>query len=228
MKPENFSRLMLIPVLVVLTMISCRFMPEITSQPEPTIVQKKPTKPKLKATVIPTLAELITEDTATIPPAIEDTAVPTRQVVYYPSTSQTSAGPGTCGTGGITFDGNPDNVYDCTVVFSDNAFIELIITKNGQEIGRSDGVQDVFFSVKQIDNDGNERTFYTHTESNAPYCIFGGDDTCTPWILEDDVYKWEQGGVPLEAGTYTVSIIPNMIDPPINLFWSADITVTLP
>ena len=141
---------------------------------------------------------------------------------FFPSTSQVSPGPGTCGQGGITSD-NTGDVYDCDVKFSDDFLIQMIILKNGQEIGEADGVQNVSFSVNIKDGD----TIYSHTENNQPYCIFGGDSTCNPWVVEDSVVKWEAGGAILETGDYTISITPTLDDPSINLFWSADITLTV-
>jgi hypothetical protein len=138
-----------------------------------------------------------------------------------PDTSQASPGPGTCGQGGI-FSDNGDE-FDCAVVFSDNGFVQFKVLKNGEEIGKNGGVQNVNFSVDQ-----NGDTVYNHTESNAPYCIFGGDDRCNSWVLEDFIYKWEAGGSVVEKKKYTVSITANLDDPSVNLFWSADIKITLP
>jgi len=157
-------------------------------------------------------------DLATLPSVAFGTPLPT-----FPSTSQVSPGPGTCGQGGIVSEGTGD-VYDCDVKFSDDFLIQLVILKNGQEIGEADGVQNVFFSVDKK----NGNTIYSHTENNKPYCIFGGDSTCNSWVVEDFVDKWEAGGAVLETGDYTVSITPTLDDPSINLFWSADITLTVP
>jgi hypothetical protein len=138
-----------------------------------------------------------------------------------PDTSQASPGPGTCGQGGI-FNDNGDE-YDCAVVFLDNGFIQFKVLKNGEEIGKNDGVQNVNFKVTQ-----NGDTVYKHTEGNAPYCIFGGDNHCNSWVLEDYIYKWEAGGAAVEKKEYTVKITANLDDPSANLFWSADIKITLP
>jgi hypothetical protein len=139
-----------------------------------------------------------------------------------PDTSQASPGPGTCGQGGI-FSDNGVDVYDCAVVFSDAGLIQFKVLKNGEEIGKADGVQNVNFSVTQ-----NGDVVYNHTEGNAPYCIFGGDNRCNSWVLEDYIYKWEAGGSVVEKKKYTVSITPTLDDPSVNLFWSADIKITLP
>jgi hypothetical protein len=158
-------------------------------------------------------------DLATLPPVAFGTPQPT-----FPSTAQVSPGPGTCGQGGITSDSTGD-VYDCDVKFSDDFLIQMVVLKNGQKIGEADGVQNVVFSVSQK----NGNTVYNHTENNQPYCIFGGDSSsCSSWVTENYVTKWEPGGVVLESGDYTISITPTLNDPSINLFWSADIKLNLP
>jgi hypothetical protein len=139
-----------------------------------------------------------------------------------PDTSQASPGPGTCGQGGVVSENGID-VYDCAVDFSSNSLLQFKIIKNGEEIGKAGGVQNVNFSVTQ-----NGNTVYNHTEGNAPYCIFGGDSICNSWALEDYIYKWEAGGSVVEQKKYTVSITPTLDDLSVNLFWSADITLTLP
>ncbi len=156
-------------------------------------------------------------DLATLPPVAYD-----KPQAYVPSTSQVSPGPGTCGQGEIVSEITGD-VYDCTVVFSDGFPVQFIILKNGQEAGKADGVQNVTFSASQNDN-----TIYNITENNEAYCVFGGTAPCPLWILEDYFYKWGAGGVVLESGVYTLSIVGTLDDSSINLFWSADITVTLP
>jgi hypothetical protein len=157
-------------------------------------------------------------DLASLPPVAFGTPPPPP----LPKNAQASPGPGTCGEGGVTSDNGVD-VYDCIVNFQDDTFVQLTILKNGQEIGETSGVQNVVFTVTQ-----NDTTVYTHTEQSYKYCIFGGEDTCNPWLLEDFVYKWEAGGAVVQVGTYRVSIIPTLDDPSVNLFWSADVTIALP
>ncbi len=154
----------------------------------------------------------------TLPPVAFGTPPP----APLPKNAQASPGPGTCGEGGVTSDNGVD-VYDCIVTFQDDTFVQLTILKNGQEIGETDGVQNVVFTVTQNDN-----TVYAHTEQTYKYCIFGGEASCNPWLLEDYVYKWESGGAVVQVGTYKVSIIPTLDDPSVNLFWSADVTIALP
>jgi hypothetical protein len=157
-------------------------------------------------------------DLASLPPVAFGTPPPPP----LPKNAQASPGPGTCGEGGVTSDNGVD-VYDCIVNFQDDTFVQLTILKNGQEIRETSGVQNVVFTVTQNDN-----PIYTHTEQTYKYCIFGGEDSCNPWVLEDYVYKWERGGAVVQVGTYRVSIIPTLDDPSVNLFWSADVTIALP
>ena len=139
-----------------------------------------------------------------------------------PKTAQTSPGPGTCGEGGVPSDNGVD-VYDCIVTSADDTLIQLAILKNGQEIGETTGVQNVVFTVSQ-----NNNPIYTYTDEHYAFCIFGGDGPCNEWLLEDYIYKWAPGGAPVQVGTYNVSIVPTLDDPSVNLFWSADITISLP
>jgi hypothetical protein len=142
---------------------------------------------------------------------------------YFPSTSQVSPGPGTCGKGGIIMESTGD-VYDCAVVFSDDMLIQFIILKNGQEIGENDGVQDVSFSVTKDDE-----PVYVIVEEIAAYCIFGGNGACNPWVVEDNVYKWESGGIVVEEGQYKVNINGLLFDSEGNvqtMHWEAEFTVT--
>ncbi|MDO9301379.1 MAG: hypothetical protein Q7T89_08345 [Anaerolineales bacterium] len=142
---------------------------------------------------------------------------------YFPSTSQVSPGPGTCGKGGIIMESTGD-VYDCAVVFSDDMLIQFIILKNGQEIGENDGVQDVSFSVTKDDE-----PVYVIVEENAAYCIFGGNGPCNPWVVEDNVYKWESGGIVVEEAQYKVNINGLLFDSEGNvqtMHWEAEFTLT--
>jgi Bacterial SH3 domain len=138
-----------------------------------------------------------------------------------PPRAQSSNEDGTCGQGGI-FDEQQVHVYDCGVIFSGDFPMQFQVFKDGQEIGSADGVQNVVFRVEQ---DGN--TIYTHTENNAPYCIFGGDGPCNSWVFEDFVYKWESGGAVIEAGEYKVNIDATVDDPSINLHWERIVKISL-
>ena len=117
------------------------------------------------------------------------------------------------------------DVYDCAVVFSDDMLIQFIILKNGQEIGENDGVQDVSFSVTKDDDE----PVYVIVEENAAYCIFGGNGPCNPWVVEDNVYKWESGGIVVEEVQYKVNINGLLFDSEGNvqtMHWEAEFTLT--
>ena len=100
--------------------------------------------------------------------------------------------------------------------------MQFQVFKDGQEIGRAEGVQKVVFRVDQ-----NKNKIYTHTENNAPYCIFGGDGPCNSWVFEDFVYKWESGGAGIEAGEYKVNIDATVDDPFITLHWERIVKISL-
>lgn len=137
-----------------------------------------------------------------------------------PPRAQTSNQNGTCGAGG-NFDDNGDE-WDCEVIFANGFPVGFIVYKNGKQAGRDDGVQNVVFRVEQ---GGNE--FYRRKENDAAYCLFGGSSPCSPWILENYVYKWESGGPPIEPGKYRVNIDTNFDDSlsSINLHWDADVRI---
>ena len=65
-----------------------------------------------------------------------------------------------------------------------------------------DGVDRVIFEVK--DEDGIQ--VYETTEHQAGFCVFGGDEACNPWVIEDYVYKWEPGGEPIKDGNYQLAV----------------------
>jgi hypothetical protein len=45
---------------------------------------------------------------------------------------------------------------------------------------------------------------YRHTEQNAAYCIFGGGEPdCNSWPLHDGVFRWGEGGPPIQPGSYS-------------------------
>ena len=140
----------------------------------------------------------------------------------YTPVSDTSPGPGTCGD--VQVSQNDGAEYNCDVVFSNGFPVQFIVYKNGQEAGKGEGVQNVQFSV--VDKNGNP--IYNKTENDKAYCVFGGDSPCPIWTLENYLYRWGPGGPLLEPGTYTLKINPTLEDQSVNLFWSADITVTLP
>jgi hypothetical protein len=101
--------------------------------------------------------------------------------------------------------------------------MQFIVIKDGQEIGKPDGVEKVEFRVKK---DGQE--IYSRTETNKDYCFFGGDDPCDSWVLEDYVYKWEPGGAVVEPGEYLVLIDTTLKnEPDVVLHWEAVVKITM-
>lgn len=176
------------------------------------------------ATLQPEQPTLEPDPTQMVENTPEVVVPPTRNVRRFNFNSSNEDG--TCGSQGNVNETGDE--FDCQVVFADGFPMEFKIFKNGQEIGREGGVQKVDFRVTQTDTNDNTNTIYENTENNAPYCIFGGDSICPPWTLEENVYKWEQGGLSLETGVYKVNIVASLDDLSVVLVWSADITVTSP
>lgn len=96
---------------------------------------------------------------------------------------------------------DPLSEYKCVGLFSDQSLFQFQIIRNGIELGESDGVEQVAFTVKKDDV-----PIYSTVEVNVPYCIFGGNGPCNSWVFEDGIYKWTQGGTPVEPGEYKVEV----------------------
>lgn len=138
--------------------------------------------------------------------------------------AQSSSVEGTCGAGGIQ--GNNGNIFDCAVKLTEEGGLPLqfIVIKDGQEIGKSEGVEKVDYKITK---DGKE--VYSRTETNKDYCLFGGDGPCNSWTLENYVYKWEPGGAAVEEGNYEVSIDATLNnEPDVVLHWDAVLKIKLP
>ena len=150
------------------------------------------------------------------PPAAAQPPAQSSRTSALPSSAfgAPTEGGGTCG---------PGYPYDCYVNLSDDAFIQFVLLKDGKELTKEDGVQQIDFQVK--DSSGS-RTFYQHTEQNAPYCIFGGSNGCASWAQENGVYTWGNGE-PVEPGTYLVQIDPTLASNDI-VHWEWYIEVSLP
>lgn len=87
-----------------------------------------------------------------------------------------------------------------------------------------DGIQSVSFQV--LDADGKE--VYQHTERKAGYCIFGGGEpSCNPWLLEDFIYVWKEGGEPIREGNYKLLIVVSAASGEQGN-WNYDVEVKLP
>lgn len=74
--------------------------------------------------------------------------------------------------------------YQCVGIFSDESLFQFRILKDGVEIGESDNVVEVSFTVWR-----NDEVVYEIIEAIEAYCIFGGNGPCNPWVVENGVYK---------------------------------------
>jgi hypothetical protein len=139
-----------------------------------------------------------------------------------PPSAQSSSVEGACGEGGIP--GKNGNIFDCAVELIEEGSlpVQFIVIKDGQEIGKPEGVEKVEFRVKK---DG--KVIYSRAETNKDYCFFGGDGPCDSWVLEDYVYKWEPGGAVVEPGEYVVLIDTTLKnEPDVVLHWEATVEIS--
>jgi hypothetical protein len=129
---------------------------------------------------------------------------------------------------------DPSTGYQCVGIFSDESLFQFQILKDGVEVGELDNVVEVSFAVKQNDN-----PIYENVEVNKAFCIFGGNGPCSPWVVEDGVYKWTPGGTPVAAGEYEMEIYATVNDPTLPVDetlplgqaqsrWAVTFTLTLP
>lgn len=116
---------------------------------------------------------------------------------------------------------DPDSGFQCVGIFRDESLFQFQILSNGVELGENGGVEEVTFNVKK---DGE--TIYSIVEVNRAYCVFGGNGPCNPWIVEDGVYKWEQGGAPVEPGEYEMEVFATLNGETSR--WAVNFTLTLP
>jgi hypothetical protein len=118
---------------------------------------------------------------------------------------------------------DPDSGYQCIVTFSDESLIQFQLKQAGRELNQTDGIEQVDFSIRTFDGDN---PFYEITEVTSAYCLFGGNGPCNGWVVENGVYKWSPGGIPVQEGVYHVQI-----DVVLNgefSTWKADFTISLP
>jgi hypothetical protein len=113
--------------------------------------------------------------------------------------------------------------YTCEVVFSDEAWLQFKILKDGQELGQDEGVESVSFDVF---NQDQSITYYSIVEKTKDYCIFSGNGPCNPWVKENDQFKWKPGGEAVTAGDYVVNIQATVNGT--TLTWHATFTLTVP
>lgn len=103
----------------------------------------------------------------------------------------------------------PDGTFPPNFVweadFNDEYFVRFkVYDTNSVETEDGSGISEVSFQV--LDSDGSE--VYQRTEGTSSYCIFGGGEPdCNPWVYEDNAYKWNAGGEPIEAGQYKLLIV---------------------
>jgi hypothetical protein len=116
---------------------------------------------------------------------------------------------------------DPDSGYQCVGIFSEEALFEFKIIRNGNEQGPNDGVEEVQFNVRR---DGEQ--VYSTNEVNQTYCVFGGNGPCNPWVVENGVYKWRQGGPPAEPGEYEMEVNATINGD--DSRWAVTFTLTLP
>jgi len=147
-------------------------------------------------------------DLASLPAIVVGTPLPPP----LPRSAISSTPEGSCDDEGLE--------YVCEVVFSDEAWIQFKILQNGKELGQEDGVENVSFEV--LDQDG--KSVYSIVEQAKAYCIFGGNDPCNPWVVENYFYQWKAGGPAVQAGVYLVNIQATVNGT--LLTWRADFTLT--
>lgn len=116
---------------------------------------------------------------------------------------------------------DPESGYQCAGTFSSESLFQFQILSNGVEVGENEGVEEVSFAVKK---DGE--AVYSTVETTKPYCIFGGNGPCNPWVSENGVYKWSTGGAPVEPGEYEMEISATLNGE--SSRWAVDFTLTLP
>lgn len=163
-------------------------------------------------------------DLSTLPPVDFGTPPPPP----LPNSTQTS------NPDGNGFCVDPGTGYQCVGIFSDESLFQFRILKDGVELGELDNVVEVSFAVNQ-----NDDPVYEIIEVNKAYCVFGGNGPCSPWVVEDGVYKWTPGGTPVEAGEYEMEIFATVSDPNLPVDetlppgqarsrWAVTFTLTLP
>jgi hypothetical protein len=116
---------------------------------------------------------------------------------------------------------DPDSGIQCVGIFSEESLFQFRIIQNGVELGELDGVEEVSFAVKQ-----NGEAVYETVEVNRAYCLFSGNGPCSPWAVEDGVFKWTPGGTPVEPGEYEMEIFATLNGETSR--WAVTFTVTLP
>lgn len=104
--------------------------------------------------------------------------------------------------------------------------IRVLDTRFGKEDGAGINYVEFFVSTENGDQ------IYSRRETNAAYCIFGGEEpNCNSWPQRDGRYVWGEGGPEVQPGKYFVSIL---VTPKKQAFqgetwnWNFDFSVSLP
>lgn len=123
---------------------------------------------------------------------------------------------------------DPDDDIECVGIFSDQSLFQFQIIRNGQELGTIDGVEPVSFVVFRIlsHDPFDFVVVYDIIENQSAYCILGGNGPCNGWVIENGIYKWRPGGIPIEPGDYLVGVDITMNGN--SSHWEAEFSVTLP
>lgn len=116
---------------------------------------------------------------------------------------------------------DPDSGFTCVGIFSEESLFQFQILRNGVELGDNDGVEEVSIAVNR---DGDP--VYSIVEVNRAYCVFGGNGPCNPWISQDGVYRWKQGGTAVEPGEYEMEVFATLNGETSR--WAVTFTLTLP
>jgi len=119
----------------------------------------------------------------------------------------------------FSIDTNNDYFVRMYVFRSDNPDEGFSLSKDGR------GIDTVKFLVTSSDN---SRNFFSSTEGQAGYCIFGGGTPeCNPWVIENGQYVWGAGGEPVAEQDYELFIEVTADDGEVGN-WTIPITVRFP
>ena len=133
-----------------------------------------------------------------------------------PKTAQTSDPDGN----GFCID--PDSGIRCVGTFDKESLFQFQMFSNGAELGENE-VEKVNFVVRKLQGDD----VYRKDESTPAYCVFGGNGPCNPWVYENGVLVWTQGGPPVEAGEYEMEANTTLKDGQTSR-WAVNFKLTLP
>ena len=116
--------------------------------------------------------------------------------------------------------------FKCDMDVDGNYLVRFRISDNGKQLTEKDGIAQVEFVVTKNGPGGPE--IYRKVETNADYCIFGGDGPCNTWEIQDNFYYFWPGGPQLEAGKYYIAIYVTDKDGILIARWASNFQVNLP